>query len=92
MSSQIKEVGTDEIKSGDWVDSYTMCPVHNTKQRKDYGFGRYRTAPCPTAWVTVYSGCQCATCVHGASLKKIYFSNWNDASSEARFTVQRLER
>jgi len=90
MKSQIKEVGTDKIANGDWVDQYQNCPVHNGAIKKQYGFGRYRNAPCPEAFVVTYTGCGCATCVHGASLKKLYFDNWNDASGEARYTVQRL--
>lgn len=87
---QIKEVGIDAIKNGDWVDTYTICPVHGNPVRKEYGFGKYRNAPLPEAFVATYKGCGCATCVHGASMKKLYFDNWDSASSEARYTVQRL--
>jgi hypothetical protein len=78
------------MKNGTEVEYGGNCPVHGGKAKKEYGFGKYAKAPLPEAFVTIYHGCSCAVSTHGASLKKLYFDSYQDASSEARFTVQRL--
>ena len=83
MNGKIKEVGIDNIESGDWVDHCYSCPVHNTPLKKEYEFARL-------ASVYTYKGCTCASCIIIPSLKKLYFDSYNNASSEARYHVQRL--
>jgi hypothetical protein len=80
------------MNNGDWVDEGgECCPVHGNRMRKRYGFGFYAKAPVPTAWVTTYKGCNCATQTNGGSLRTLYFDNYQSAAGEARYTCNRLE-
>lgn len=67
-----------------YVNDQDYCPKHNTEAKKTYDFGK-----CRDAEVTVYNGCNCATCFvnNGFNDPGTYHTSYTEASGRAKMIV-----
>ena len=71
------------LQDGAEVNEVDRCAQHNTPQKRQYGFGMN------DATVTTFKGCNCAVTI-GFMNDTNYFTSYQEAQSQARYTSARM--
>ena len=79
------------LRDNELTDEFDNCPVHNTPAAREYDFG---SRSFPAATITIYSGCNCATCIkHDDLMSDVsYHTSYQSAASRAAYLKATLYR